>query len=49
MKKLAKDPWGRAYIYESDGESYRLKSLGADQREGGAGSGADIELRVGSF
>jgi general secretion pathway protein G len=34
---------GRPYIYQSDGSSYVLKSLGADRRPGGAGKDADID------
>ena len=36
-KKLPKDAWGRPFIYESDGKSYKLISLGSDKREGGSG------------
>ncbi|MCK9503783.1 MAG: type II secretion system major pseudopilin GspG [Porticoccaceae bacterium] len=44
LKKLPKDPWGRAYIYISPGShgAFDLYSLGADGREGGEGKAADI-------
>jgi len=44
MKSVAKDPWGRDYVYVSPGESgdFDLISLGSDGVEGGEGSGADI-------
>ena len=41
--KESKDAWGRDIMYRSvDGRGYELKSLGADGREGGSGSDADI-------
>ena len=42
LKKVPKDPWKRAYIYESDGSDYEIKSLGKDRKEGGEGLGKDI-------
>jgi general secretion pathway protein G len=30
VERLPKDPWGNPYFYESDGNSYVLKSLGPD-------------------
>jgi hypothetical protein len=33
---------GCSYAYESDGEGYRIVSLGADGREGGEGANRDI-------
>ncbi len=42
LKKLAKDPWGGEFIYESTGGNYVLRSLGSDKREGGSGDAADI-------
>lgn len=42
QKKISKDPWGGDYIYESTGQNYVLKSLGADHREGGTGENQDI-------
>ena len=43
IEKLPKDPWGTAYVYQSDGDSYILKSYGADGVEGGTGKNADID------
>lgn len=42
LKSMPKDPWGAPYIYENNGSSYVLRSLGADRREGGTGNDADI-------
>ncbi len=42
IKKVNKDPWGNDFIYESTGNTYILKSLGSDRREGGTGDAADI-------
>lgn len=42
MKDIPKDGWGSAFIYESDGSNYTLKSLGADKREGGDGVDREI-------
>lgn len=37
------DPWGKPYIYEpSDGGAFKIKSYGADGKEGGSGEDADI-------
>ena len=38
------DPWGKPYLYKSPGEhgAYDVVSLGADGREGGVGTAADI-------
>ena len=36
--RLPRDPWGRPFVYESDGNSYILKSLGP----GGAGGDRDL-------
>ena len=42
--KVPPDPWGNAYQYRSpvDRAPYEIVSYGADGREGGTGSGADI-------
>ncbi len=37
-----KDPWGNDYLFQSDGISFRIVSLGADGVEGGEGINADI-------
>lgn len=44
---LLQDPWGRPYRYRSEfaPPSFELESLGADGKEGGDGSSADILLR----
>ena len=43
LRKLPKDPFGRAYIYENHpGQNFVVKSLGADRREGGLGLNSDI-------
>jgi general secretion pathway protein G len=41
-KNIPNDPWGRAYIYTSDGQDYLITSYGADGKEGGEGFNADI-------
>lgn len=41
-KRVNKDPWQHDFIYEVQGGSYVLKSLGADGKEGGGSDGADI-------
>jgi general secretion pathway protein G len=43
LEKIPPDPWGNAYFYQSDGNSYTLKSFGADGVEGGEGKNADID------
>jgi general secretion pathway protein G len=42
LKKEPKDPWGKAFIYESDGSTFMLKSLGRDGKEGGEGFEKDL-------
>ena len=42
VKKLGSDPWGRPYLYESEGGSFEIVSLGRDGVEGGEGFDADI-------
>jgi type II secretion system protein G len=42
LKKLPEDPWGSPYLYENNGGSIELISLGADGVEGGEGNDADI-------
>jgi general secretion pathway protein G len=41
-KHIPKDGWGNDYVYESDGNKYVLKSLGADNAPGGTGNNQDI-------
>ncbi len=43
LQSIPKDPWGNPYYYQSDGNSYVLKSFGADGVEGGEGKNADID------
>lgn len=43
VEKVPLDPWGNPYFYQSDGNSYTLKSFGADGAEGGVGKNADID------
>ena len=43
LQSIPKDPWGNPYVYQSDGNSYLLKSYGADGVEGGEGKNADID------
>ncbi len=43
VRQIPTDPWGHPYFYQSDGNSYVLKSLGADGVEGGDGVNADID------
>jgi len=42
LKKINKDPWKADFIYESTGNAYVIRSLGADKREGGTKDAADI-------
>src|SRR5690606_18684422 len=43
-KNLLKDPWNTDFVYDSDGGTFSLMSLGKDRREGGEGYNADITL-----
>jgi general secretion pathway protein G len=43
LQSVPNDPWGHPYFYQSDGNSYVLKSFGADGVEGGEGKNADID------
>jgi len=42
IKKLNQDPWGRDYVYQSDGGSFEIVSLGRDGAEGGEEFDVDI-------
>jgi general secretion pathway protein G len=42
--KLPKDSWGNPFIYINNGGSVELISLGADKKEGGEDSAADIKM-----
>ncbi len=43
-KTVAKDPWGTPYDYvaSADASTYKLRSFGADGKDGGEGDNADI-------
>jgi general secretion pathway protein G len=43
VRHIPTDPWNNPYVYQSDGNSYTLKSYGADGVEGGTGKNADID------
>lgn len=43
--KIPLDPWDAEYIYESDGRTFTIISLGADNAEGGEGVDADINSK----
>lgn len=45
MERVPLDPWNHAFLFASDGQSYVLRSLGADGEEGGEGINADIDSR----
>ncbi len=40
---LPKDPWGHAYVYTTDGKTYRVASYGSDGKPGGEGDAADLD------
>jgi general secretion pathway protein G len=40
--KIPVDPWDAEFVYESDGRSYTIISLGSDSIDGGEGFDADI-------
>lgn len=40
--KVPQDPWDADFLYESDGRTYKIISLGKDSAEGGEGFDADI-------
>ena len=42
LPKSPVDPWGNPYVYNSDGQSFVVKSYGADGTDGGDGKNADI-------
>ena len=42
LKSVPRDPWGSFYVYESNGGSFVITSLGKDRRIGGDGYDADI-------
>jgi general secretion pathway protein G len=42
LSTMPQDPWGKPYVYESNGGTYAISSLGRDGRQGGEGVDADI-------
>jgi general secretion pathway protein G len=36
------DPWGKPYMYESDGGKFVIRSFGRDRKDGGTGFDKDI-------
>ncbi|UZK67469.1 type II secretion system major pseudopilin GspG [Sphingomonas sp. M1-B02] len=42
ISTMPQDPWGKPYVYESNGTTYEIKSLGRDGKPGGEGVDADI-------
>jgi general secretion pathway protein G len=42
IKKEPKDPWGKSFVYESDGSTFELKSYGRNKQPGGEGYDKDI-------
>ena len=42
-ESMLKDPWGRPFMYESDGGTFNIISLGADKKEGGEGYDKDLQ------
>lgn len=44
-RKVPTDPWQNPYVYINAGDAFELYSLGADGKEGGEGSAADIHYR----
>ncbi len=43
--KVPMDPWDSEFVYESDGKTFNIVSLGADNAEGGEGTDADINYK----
>lgn len=43
--KVPVDPWNNEFIYESDGKTFNIISLGSDGVEGGEGADADLSLK----
>ncbi len=37
-----KDSWGTPFLFQTDGKSYSIKSLGSDRIDGGTGAAADL-------
>lgn len=45
-ESIPKDPWDNDFIYESDGKTFNITSLGPDGEAGGEGNDGDIPLRA---
>ncbi len=45
QESVPKDPWDVDYVYESDGKTFNIISLGADKEQGGEGNDADVYLK----
>jgi general secretion pathway protein G len=43
-KSAPKDAWDMDYLYTSDGNTFEIKSYGADKKEGGVDYNADISV-----
>ena len=43
-KNMIKDAWAHDFVYETDGSTFTLKSLGKDGREGGSKHDKDINF-----
>ena len=41
-KGIPKDAWTRPLLYDSDGTTFELRSLGSDRKEGGDGTAKDL-------
>lgn len=41
-KSMLIDPWGKPYLYESDGGRFVIRSLGRDRKEAGTGYDRDL-------
>lgn len=41
-KKVPQDAFSNAFVYESDGNKYEIKSLGNDRKDGGEGLDKDL-------
>lgn len=41
--KASRDPWNQPLVYQPEGDTFRLESLGADRRTGGRGAAADLK------
>lgn len=45
QKAAPKDGWGNDFLYFSNGNTYEIKSLGNDGKEGGEGNDADLSSK----